>query len=209
VTSGAAYRGAPCGPAASRGGSIVRADAVTSDRVDASRRAESSDRQRRPGGGRCRPGADPGGGSRAVPSALIEPRLQEDRGGHAVDEFAPLFRGDATLAQPARRFDRRQALIDELDLSSRGVGERLGELARTPGLAPFLPLSIEGKTHQESVDPFGHCEPNELGDDPARLPAGQWGARMRHQAELVGHGQPHAYLPEINGRHTHPVAPTL
>jgi hypothetical protein len=32
---------------------------------------------------------------------------------------------------------------------------------------------------------------------------------MRHQAELVGHGQPHAYLPEINGRHTHPVAPTL
>jgi hypothetical protein len=32
---------------------------------------------------------------------------------------------------------------------------------------------------------------------------------MRDQAELIRDGQPHTYLPEINGRHTHPAAPTL
>jgi hypothetical protein len=183
-------------------------DVAISDRGDASHRAARSDRPR-PRGDRFHRGADRGSGSRPALSMLIEPRLQEDRSGHAVDEFAPLPRGNATLSQPPRRFDRGEPLVDELDVPPCGIGQRLSELPRPGSFPAFLTAAIEGEADEKTLDPLVGSEPNELGDDLARLSSGEGGARMRHHAELVGHGQSHAHFPEINGRHTHLAASTL
>jgi hypothetical protein len=182
---------------------------VFSDRGAASPRGASSHHRRRPEGGPFRREGGREGDSRIVPSVLIEPRLQEDRGGHAVDEFAPFARRNTTLSQASRRFYRREAFVDQLDIAAARISERLGEAPRAGRLASFLTLAIEGETHEKPFDPFGRREPNELGDDPARLPASKCGSRMRNHAELVGHSQPDAYLSQIDGRHTHPAAPTL
>jgi hypothetical protein len=54
---------------------------------------------------------------------LIEPGLEQDRGGYAVHQLAPAPRRNAPLAQSTVRFDRREALVDQLHFLSRRVGE--------------------------------------------------------------------------------------
>ena len=169
----------------------------------ATRREDRSDRPEAPRK------VDQEGDSSGFLSMLIEPRLKQDRRGHPVDELTPPPRGNAALAQAARCFDGRPTLVDELDFPPRCIGQRLGKPAGTAGFAPFSAATIERQTHQKAVDFLRPCESNELRNEPARRPTGQRGARMRNHAELIGHGQPHAYLPEIDGRHTHPVGTTL
>jgi len=60
------------------------------------------DRSGRPG---ARRRVDQEGDSRGFLSMLIEPRLKQDCGGHAVDELTPPSRRNAALAQAARCFD--------------------------------------------------------------------------------------------------------
>jgi hypothetical protein len=119
-----------------------------------------------------RPGArrrvGPAGDSWGLLSVLVEPRLQQNGRGHAVDELAPTARRNAALAQTSRRFDRRQTLIDELHLFARGIGEGLGKTARAAGFAPFFAASIERQTDEKAIDLFGLRKLNELGDDPPR-----------------------------------------
>jgi hypothetical protein len=142
-------------------------------------------------------------------SALVQPSLQENRGGNAVHELTALSRGDGSFTKAARRLHCRQSLIDELDLSSRSIGEPLSEAARTRSFAPLLATAIERQTDEKSLDAFVPCEPNELGDEPARVATAQRRAGMRDHAELVGHGQPHAHLSEIDGCHSHLAASML
>jgi hypothetical protein len=140
---------------------------------------------------------------------LIEPRLEQHRGRDPVHEFASAPSRNAPLAQSTRRFDRREALVDELDVFSRAVGERLSEATRTGRLASLVAAAIERESDEKPLDAFLRSETNELGDQPPWIAPRERRARMRYQTELVGHGHPHPHLPEIDGCHSHPAASTL
>jgi hypothetical protein len=203
--SAAEPRAARSGPAARKGDSLFPRDAAFSNREGASlpvavtRRAASSGRRV----------DDQAGGSWSLLAALVEPRLQQNRRRHAVDEVTPLARRNTTLPQAPRRLDGRQALVDELDLDACCVGERLSKTSRADGFTPLSTSPVEWQPYEKAADRLRGREPNELRDDLARLPARERGTRVRDQPELIGHGQPHTYLPEIDGRYTHPVGPTL
>jgi hypothetical protein len=134
----------------------------------------------------------------------VEPRLKKHGRRNAVDEAATVPRRDSPFAQPAGRFDRRQPLVDELDLAVRRIGKGLSEAARALGSLTLAACPIERQTDQKALDVIALGKSGELADQATLVATRERRSRVREEAELIRDGETHTHLPQIDGGHTHP-----
>jgi hypothetical protein len=121
--------------------------------------------------------------------ACVEPGLEQHTGGRAVDPLQA--RGSTThpsLIEPTPRFDRAQALVDELHLEPRGIGQTLREIERLARRGAARAGHVDRITDQDAPDLLTSNEVDHGSDEPQSISAVDRWARRREHAELVGDG---------------------
>ncbi len=149
----------------------------------------------------------PEGRSRSprAPLLSVEPRLQEDRGGGAVDALSSVAIADALLAEACPRFLGREALVDELDLDGSLGLELLGEATRPTRRRALLSAQLSGEPDQEEADPLLGSQLDQGFDGPARVAPVHERAGMCQNTELVRDGHADANLADVEGGRTNHV----
>jgi histidyl-tRNA synthetase len=130
--------------------------------------------------------------------ACVEPRLKDDGGRGSVDLGLVGLGARSAVAELPRRLDRREPLVDQLDLETGRVGELLREGLGPVRGRPGVPAHLEGQTDQELGEGLLARQLGQRREQAAAVVGVDERPRVGHHPELVRNGDAATSLPEVD-----------